>query len=168
MISGCTWISLYDSGLVFHSLGRIYTSAEWVRWGCSEHFLPGSSVYTVFTLPKPHFAALGLWSINTDESVFPIPVGPVEKSLCEAPQTRSRLNGTTQLLQTDPLQSLWVGSAWVLGVFPHWCKCPLTQINNSMHMHVIQHSSACTVLEIYETRAQGYISACNCSNIHWF
>ena len=52
----------------------------------SERFLRWSGVYTSacsFTLSKPHFAALGLWSINTDQSALPIPVGPAEKSLCE-------------------------------------------------------------------------------------
>ena len=86
-----------------------------------ERFLRWSGVYTSacsFTLSKPHFAALGLWSINTDQSALPIPVGPAEKSLCErslpgarigpaaeAWQTRGGVNSTTQFLQTYPLRS---------------------------------------------------------------
>ena len=140
-----------------------------VRIFCAGRVFTLARVCAQFHFAEAPFCGTGsLIYKKTDQLVISIPVGPAEELLCEAPWTCSGLNGTTQFLQTDPLQGLQVGSARVLSVYLHWCKCPLTQINNSVHMHVIQHNSACTVLQIYETRAQGYIYACNCSNTHWF
>ena len=82
-----------------------------------------------FNLRRPHFAELGHWSINTDQSVLPIPAGPAEESFHEwslrAPRrpaagqrARRDVNTTTQFLQIDPLRSLRAGSARGLRMFP--------------------------------------------------
>ena len=95
----------------------------------SERFLRWSGVYTSacrFTLSKPHFAALGLWSINTDQSALPIPVGPAEKSLCErtlrVPASGYKQHHTisTNLSTAEPMHTmdmLWEKLQWILALY---------------------------------------------------
>ena len=107
---------------------------------CGERFPRRSSVYTsagpraISLLLEPHFAALDLWSMNTDQSMLPIPAGPAEELLCErslwapaveAERARSGVNSTTQFLQTDPLRNPRAGSARVPRAFSALVWMPL-------------------------------------------
>ena len=111
------WVSFTRPWAVFTRLGR---PDEWLVWTLAQ-----------FHFTEAPFAALGLWSINTDQSALPIAapwaifVGA--RCGCSADLRQCKQNHTiyTNRSTAEPTGGIRTGD---LRLFPRWCKCPFIVI----------------------------------------